>query len=99
MTIYVDSLSAPTVGGGIRTFIDTESWELVTTGVNDFHEPVAEREPLTSLLQEWLADPHNMPFDGARLSQLVLETVSKDRIPVALRTLLREASLVNVAEE
>jgi hypothetical protein len=89
MAIYVESLSAPTAGGGIRTFIDTESWELVTTGVDDFYKPVAEREPLIGVLQEWLADPDDAACDGRELAQLLLDRVGEEEIPADLSALVK----------
>ncbi len=90
MAIYVERMSAPTAGGGIQTFVDTNSWELVMTGVDDFYEPVAEREPLARVLKDWLADPDNVAYDGNELAQLILSEVSLDQVPKKLRSLIRK---------
>ncbi len=95
MAIYVGSLSAPTAGGGIQTFIDTESWELVTTGVDDFHRPIVEREPLTDTLKEWMADPEDVAYDGRELVQLVLQNVPESRIPPELKSLISDARSIS----
>lgn len=88
MAIYVESLSAATAGGGIKTFIDTDSWEVVMTGVDDFHEPVASRESLTSVLEEWLADPDDVGYDGRELAHLILNEVGEEEIPADLSALV-----------
>lgn len=99
MAIYVESMSGPTAGGGIQTFIVTGSWELVTTGVDDFHKPVADREPLTHVLQEWLADPDNAAYDVRELAQLILDEVSESEIPVDLHALIQKALQANTTEK
>ncbi len=90
MAIYVDNLSAPTAGGGIRTFIDTESWELITTGVDDFHRPIAERDLLTNVLAAWLDHPNDLAYNGTELAHLILGQVSQGSIPADLQALLKK---------
>ena len=88
MAIYVESMSAPTAGGGIQTFIDTESWELVTIGTDDFHNPVAHREQLTNVFKEWRTDPDNVAYSGGELARLILSDVPRTRLPDDLVTLI-----------
>jgi len=91
MAIYIESMSGPTACGGIKTFIDTRSWELITTGVTDLFEPVADHEPLINVIQEWLADPDDVPYDGRELARLVLGQVSENKIPIDLRASIQRA--------
>jgi hypothetical protein len=98
MAIYVDSMSAPTAGGGTQTFIATDSWELVMTGMDDFHEPIAERKPLAKVLKEWLADPDDADCDGGELAELIISGVNQDEVPVQLRHLIRKVLMVAEAE-
>jgi hypothetical protein len=90
MAIYVESLSFPTAGGGVKAFISTERWELVTTGVDDFQEPVAERKSLASILKEWLSGPDDNPYDAPALVDVLLSEIREDKIPVRLRRLVQK---------
>ena len=87
MAIYVENMSAPTAGGGIQTFIDTESWELVTIGIDDFRKPVAQRERLTNVFKEWRIDPDNVAYNGTELVRLVLSNTPRANVPDDLMTL------------
>ena len=90
MAIYIESMSAPTAGGGIKTFIDTESWELITTGVDDFRRPIADRSSLTSVLKAWLDTPDDLAYGGTELAGLLLAQVSEEKIPADLLALVKE---------
>ncbi|MEW5717260.1 MAG: hypothetical protein AB1817_01405 [Chloroflexota bacterium] len=87
MAIYVESMSAPTAGSGIQTFIDAESWELVTIGTDDFHKPVAQRERLKNVFKEWRSNPDNVAYNGAELARLVLSNTPRANVPDDLMTL------------
>lgn len=90
MAIYVQSMSASTAGGGIKVFIDTELWELVTTGVDDFYKPLAERKALRDIFREWLHDPEDYYTDGFSLANLVLESIHEQKIPKHLLALIHK---------
>lgn len=89
MSIYVAGMSAPTAGGGIQTFIDPETWELFSTGVDDFLRPVTSRASLVRVLQEWLLDPDDAAYDGRELAELIANRSSGTVAPTDLAALVK----------